>query len=141
MPRTFGSIKESFTAYCAAGSNTKETKDFDNVIHQPLLDMDASTLLISFLPWNCISFWELSTTYSKILQICGLGQNNGGHFAGNDCHKLLQNIDILQRLAEESGAFQALGFVDSLRKFNDSVNSCFGTTLQEDFYDKLQSFK
>ena len=39
--------------------------------------------------------------------------------------------------AEESGAFQALGFVDTLRKFKDVVNSCFGTTLQEDFYDNI----
>ena len=38
--RRFGSMKEKFNAFVAAGLDTKFPKDFDNVVHPPLIYMD-----------------------------------------------------------------------------------------------------
>ena len=48
-----------------------------------------------------------------------LQQYYGGHFNGNDCHKLLKNIDILQRMAEKACAYEVFGFIETPRHFKE----------------------
>lgn len=153
--RSFGSIKERFEAYVAAGSDTKSAKDFDNVIHPPLIKMDDSTLILDVIPpmelhlllgivnhlfKNLSELWPGAKEWPTLLHI-QLQPYHGGHFAGNECHKLLQNLDILQRMAEKACAYQAFGFIETLRHFKEVVTSCFGTTLQENYKETIQKFK
>ena len=66
---------------------------------------------------------------------------HGGHFAGNQSYKLLNNLDLLQRLTEKDSAFQAFGFVETMRKFQVVVSSCFGTKLGSDYSESINQFK
>jgi len=146
---SFGSIKGKFEAFVATGSDTKSAKDFDNVIHLPLINMDDSTLILDVIPpmelnlllgiinhlfKNLSDLWPGAKEWPTLLHI-------QLHFASNECHKLLQNLDILQRLAEKACACQSFGFIETLRHFKKVVTSCFGTTLQDDYKEKIQIFK
>ena len=44
-----------------------------------------------------------------------------GKLAGNECRKLLKNVDVLERLAQQHSFFPAVPFIDTLRKFNGVV--------------------
>ncbi len=153
--RSFGSMKEKLEAFVAAGSDTKSAKNFDNVIHPPLINMADSVLILDVIPpmelhlllgivnhlfKNLSELWPGAKEWPTLLHI-QLQPYHGGHFAGNECHKLLQNIDILQRLAEKACAYQALGFIETLRNFRDVVNACFGSALQRDFKEKIEKFR
>ena len=46
-PINLGSLKSRFEAFVAACSDTKSAKDFDNVIHSPLTNIDEFTNRIS----------------------------------------------------------------------------------------------
>ena len=70
-----------------------------------------------------------------------LSSYHGGMCEGNDCHKILRNVDRLQQLAEAESAFQVFGFIETLRKFDAVVKSCFGSDLEDDFLDKIQQFQ
>ena len=52
-----------------------------------------------------------------------------GEFVGNDCHKLLKNMDVLERNVEREKADHVLGFVKTFQHFKSVVSSCFGMTL------------
>ena len=47
---------------------------------------------------------------------------HGSHFAGNECYKLINNLDLLQQLAEKDSAFQVFGFVETFQKFQAVVS-------------------
>ena len=89
---------------------------------------------------NSIFFLELLIIFSKIFQTCGLAPKNGhgGHFKGNDCHKLLKNIDILRRMTEKACAYKVFGPIET---FQRSCSSCFGKTLKESFKIEILKFK
>ena len=92
------------------------TKDFDNKIHPPLINMvDLRLILhiitpielhlllgiVNHLFKNLSELWPGAKQWPALLHI-QLQPYHGGPFAGNECHKLLQNVDILQRLAEKA---------------------------------------
>ena len=58
---------------------------------------------------------------------------HGSQFTGNECSKLLQSVDILQRMTEKSCTFQAQGFIEF---FKNVANSCFRQTLEDSFLEK-----
>ena len=58
--------------------------------------------------------------------------NNGGQLIGNDSHKLLNNVDLLQLMAEQASIFQIFGYIDTIQKFKSVVSACFGMTLNDD---------
>ena len=65
---------------------------------------------------------------------------HGDHFAGNDCHKLLKNIDLLQRLAMSECVFQVFGLIETFQKFGVVVTACFGITLFDNYEEKIAQF-
>ena len=62
-----------------------------------------------------------------------------GQFAGNECSKLLQNVDILQRIAKKSCTYQVQGFIETFRSFRNFVNSYFGQIFDDSFLEKLNT--
>ena len=154
-PRTFQTLADQYHNFIAAGGQLSKAKEFDNVVHPSLLEIPGSTLIIDVIPPMELhlmlgivnhlfqqhqSIWPQCKEWPKKLHIQEQPYH-GGHFAGNDCHKLLQNVDLLQQMAENSGAFQVMGFVETLRKFRLVVSSCFGNTLDESYSTKIDDFK
>ena len=154
-PRTFQTLADQYHNFIAAGGQLSKAKEFDNVVHPSLLEIPGSTLIIDVIPpmelhlmlgivnhlfQQLQSIWPQCKEWPKKLHIQEQPYH-GGHFAGNDCHKLLQNVDLLQQMAENSGAFQIMGFVEILRKFRLVVSSCFGNTLDESYSTKIDDFK
>ena len=155
VSRSFGSIQESYRAFVSAGSKFKMAKDFDNTIHPPLINMEDSRLILDIIPpmelhlllgivnhlfKNLSELWPGAKQWPALLHI-QLQPYHGGQFAGNECHKHLQNVDILQRLAEKACAYEAQGFIKTFRNFRDVVSSCFGKSLEGDFNKKIKKFK
>ena len=62
---------------------------------------------------------------------------HGDQFAGNECRKLLKNVDVLQQLAEKNCAFCVFGIIDTLQKFDAVVSACFGNSLKDDYALKI----
>ena len=154
-PRIFGSLRKCFKAFQDNGQDYKRAKDFKNVVHEPLLSSPDNVLVLDFIPPMELHLllgvvnhlfralkeeWLKADEWPKALHIKPQ-PFHGGQFAGNECRKLLKNVDILQRLAEEDCAFNIFGIVDALRKFDAVVSACFGMTLEPDYYEKLSSFQ
>ena len=68
-------------------------------------------------------------------------QYHAGQFIGNDCYKLLNSLDLLQRMDKQASAFQIFGFTDTFRKLKSVVSACFGMILNDDFAEKIEHFK
>ena len=126
--RTFGSLKQSFHAFSAADSNTKNAKKFGNVIYEPILSLGNSALVMDLIPPMELHlllgvvnhyFKVLKDVWPKAddwLQALHIKQHPfyGGHFVGNDCNKLLKNLDLLQTISEKDIAFQAFPIIETL---------------------------
>lgn len=153
--RTFGSIKQSFSNFISSGAQIKFAKNFENVIHQPLINFEDEKLVLDVIPpmelhlflgivnhlFKCLlEIWPKAQEWPTLLHL-QIQPFHGGHFNGNDCHKLLENIDKLQVLAENASAFEAIPFVDCFRKFQAVVKSCFGASVKPDFIEEISKFK
>ena len=106
----------------------------------PPMELHLFLGIVNHLFKNLLDLWPGLKEWPTLLHI-QFQPYHGGHFADNECHKLLQNLDILQRLAEKTCAYQAFGFIETLRHFKEVISSCYGTTLQEDLKDKIHHFK
>ena len=152
--RTLGSLRESYKSFLSAGSNLAKAKHTANVVHPPILSGANDTLILDILPppelhlllgvvnhifQKMKSVWPNAEKWPASLNM-KLGPYHGDMFEGNDCRKLLRNVDELQQLAEAESAFQVFGFIKALRKFDAVVKSCFGSDLEDDFLDKIQQF-
>ena len=62
---------------------------------------------------------------------------HGGMFEGNECRKLLKNIDSLWTLCPDEHS----GYAQALEDFNEVVASCYGYDLEPDFEEKIAQFK
>ena len=60
--------------------------------------------------------------WSRLLHIQSQ-PHHGGQFADNECHKFLKNFNLLQKLAENDCAFQAVSIIDALQKFGAVVTA------------------
>ncbi|XP_065668590.1 uncharacterized protein LOC136088569 [Hydra vulgaris] len=106
-----------------------------------------STNGTTFAARNCqLSFQKSFRTMARSnTMTCSVAHSiqpyHRGQFAGNECHKPLQNVDILQKLAEKAGAYQAQGFIETFCNFRDVVSSCFGKSLEGDLKEKIEKFK
>ena len=48
---------------------------------------------------------------------------HGGQLAGNECRKLLKNVDTLERLIQKHSFVPAILFIETFRKFNNVVKA------------------
>lgn len=86
---------------------------------------------------------KLSEWYGKSLNI-RRPKYHSGEFEGNQCNKLLNNLDELQRMIENSGfqtASVALPYLQALRNFKTVRESCFGKSLEPHHKDAIKDFK
>jgi hypothetical protein len=94
----FMHINECMHTHVATGSDTKSAKDFDNVIHPTLINMDDSTLILDVIPpmelhlllcivnhlfKNLSDLWPGAKEWPTLLHI-QLQPYHGELFAGNE---------------------------------------------------------
>ena len=134
-------------------------KEYKSVENRPLLtrDMDsedADKPVLSVMPMDELHhltgpfgklFKSLKKHYDKIEEwadeLCEMKKYQGGTFVGNDCKKLLSNIDELQRRLEEDQNVHGLPFIDAFRALESVRKACFGKDLQEGWREKLDDLK
>ena len=154
-PRNFRSIKMQYKAFFDKGNGKMCAKDFHNVVHNPLFDQEDVKQVIEFIPpmelhlllgivnhlyKSMLKIWPEGKDWPLLLKL-KLQPYHGGEFVGNDCHKLLKNIDVLQRIVESEKAEHMLGFVKTFQHFKSVVSSCFGRTLNTAYVQHIKDFK
>ena len=151
--RTFGSIRRDYQAFIATDANIKKASLFRNSVHEPIINASDAYFVLDVLPPMELHLLlgvvnHLLQSLSKIwthapewLALLHIQQQpfHGGQLAGNECRKLLKNLDALERLAQQHSFFPAVPFIDTLRKFNGVVHACFGNTLDYSYAEKLSS--
>ena len=96
--------------------------------------------VVNHLFKNLCQVWQNADEWPKMINI-QQQPFHGGQFAGNECRKLLRNVDSLQQLAEKHACFLAFPFIETLRKFDAIVHACFGNTLQQNYCELIEEFK
>lgn len=80
--------------------------------------------------------WSGCEEWSSKLHVIR-SEYHGGMFEGNECRKLLRNIDSLWTICPE----KYCGFAQALEDFNEVVISCYGNVLIPDFEEIICKFK
>ncbi len=151
--RTFGSLLELFFNFHDAKVDRSKAKDFGNVIHSSIIDddsVDMSTPVIYKVPppelhlllgttqhlydslsklWPGIDAWLASINITK-------SDYFGGCFEGNDARKILKNISSLEERCSED----LRSYIETFRKFDDVVSSCYRHDLAENYKDNIAEF-
>ena len=150
--RTFASLLEHYFNFYDANVGKEVAKDYGNVIHPPILDVeDKNTPVIHHVPppelhlmmgptnhlidalckvWpGCIAWLQSLNLYEV--------DYFGGKYEGDDCRKILRKISIIT----ESFPPHVSQLVHTIKLFNDVVNACFGYNLSKDFVNKINEFK
>ena len=112
--RSFGSLRACLKAFENSGSDLSKAKFFGNVVHDSIVRGSDETLIIDVLPpmelhlllgivnhlfKALIAVWQNAERWPASLNI-EMSEYHSGQFEGNNCRKLLNNVDTLQRLAE-----------------------------------------
>ena len=155
FPEVLDQYKRVKDHLCLLAPKFKMAKDFDSTIHPPLINMEDSRLILDIIPpielhlllgivnylfKNLSEHWPRAKQWPALLHI-QLQPHHGGQLAGNECHKLLQNFDILQRLAKRLVLMKLRVSLKHFCNFRDNVSSCFGKSLEGDFKEKIEEFK
>jgi hypothetical protein len=152
--RTFGSLRQNFEAFKA--SQTSVASNFKNCHEKPLLSQGDDTEVLDVIPppelhlllgavnhlfQGMKRVWDLADSWPESLHIKP-APNHGGHlFNGPACHKLLQNIDQLELMAQRTSSFQVQPFIQAFRDFKKVVHACFGQDLDENFPAFIKEFQ
>ena len=149
--RTLSSLMNLFWAFFEARCDKDEAKNYGNVIHPPMLNEEQQddTPVIQILPppelhlmtgpTNTMfkgleSVWPENETWTKSCNVKKTDYH-GGQFTGNDCRKLLKNVDKI-----ENPTGMVRNYVDAFDAFNDVVNACYGDQLMDDYVEKIKLF-
>jgi hypothetical protein len=165
--RTFGDIRRSAREYQRAASQTPGTSkmsavQFKNCVRQPLLTLpDDATVLEAVPPMELHLllgivnrlFEELEIRLNSLLDcqqfvsswLNELGLRRPQHrrdsFNGNQCERLLNGVDCLQRSLEKRSNFPGIAVCHALRCFSAVKSSCFGMELRPDFENAIAAFQ
>ncbi|CAL4067310.1 unnamed protein product, partial [Meganyctiphanes norvegica] len=153
--RTLGSIRHSASAYKSAGSNKKVAQHYTNCINQPLLTGDDHERILDICAPpelhllqgivkhvydNMYKNWPHVSLWLDKINVKPTNYHHGS-FVGNDCLRMLKNVDILQQMAESDDKHIIQKYVHILRCFYDVVKSCFGMTLDPQYDTYINQFK
>ena len=154
--RTLGSIRCSASAYETAGSVKKYAKLYSSCINPPLLMGEDRQRIIDICAPPELHLMQgiVKYIYDKMAKVFPQGaslwlnkihikqQNyHNGTFVGNDCLKMLKNIDTLQQIAESCNMFVIQKYIHILRCLYDIVKSCFGMNLNPQYQYYIKNFE
>ena len=151
--RTFRSITEQYENWCEDGCKTDRAKLFKNCVGNPLLqapDDDPDTKIIVRMPPPALHC-KLAVNHF-LSELCKVWPNlldwinslnlvfepyHGHTLEGNGCSKVLKNLDLLEEIIPP----QFLPFLQCLKNFRDTLDSCFGYSLDPYYKDVIERFK
>ena len=149
--RTFDSLCSLFYDFFYSKKGKDHAKEFGNVIHPPLIDVDDKDtpvihkvpppeLHLLLGPTNHL-YNELSKVWSgceALLQSIHVKKTeyHGGCFEGNDCRKILIKVDNL----EERCPPEFHQFTKTFRLLDEVVKSCYGNELGSNYHTKINMF-
>ena len=162
--RTLGSLVADYYAYQSSSKKPEDAQACNNVTKWPLFTsndqhpIESSLQSIPLLhlippPQLHLKLGPFKNFFDALLSVFPEAVEwpqsifktqqayHGGEFVGNDVSALLENCDVLQTLSEKYGNLKGPLFVRIFRAFRDVVNSCFGSSLQEDYKDKISEFR
>lgn len=153
-PRTIASLSSNFWQYFESGRDKQKARNFSNVIHPSIVSVsDSLTPIIQIIPppelhllsgptatmysglekeWNSAGLWLRKCHVERQLM-------HGGSFTGNNARTLLRNVDLLEDVCPKEP--NVLRYVKAFRCFNEVVVSCYGSSLQPDFREKIRNFQ
>lgn len=151
--RTVGSCIQNYESWKENGSDKKKAKDFDCCVNPPIFYANKYTTILSIIPPPELHLLlgvvntlvdklseECSDIANKWIKECNVKRettNGGTGFNGNSCKALLNKIDILR----SKDNLPSLKYVDTLSKFKNVVEACFGTKLKPGYNNKIELFK
>ena len=74
-------------------------------------------------------------------ELCDMKKYQGGTFVGNDCVKLLENIDELDSMMRDDHCVLGLLFIPAFRALNAVRKAIFGQHLEDGWEEKLDHLK
>ena len=110
--RTLGSIKSSIESFQQSGGVVANAKLFGNIIRKPIISGPDKFLNLEIIPpMELHLLLGVVNHLFKILKAASIGAvkwpaalhiqlspYHESHFDGNECRKLLKNVDVLQQL-------------------------------------------
>jgi hypothetical protein len=157
--RTLGSLQDHCDNFVASGGNTKDGKLFKNVTKKPLLiysPSDRETLVLDIIPPcelhlllgvvnhlfdELKKVWSADDAYAWAAQALAHEKPyQGGTFQGNQCKKLLERVDLLEKIVSDQSLLAVAPFVHTFRAFHKVVGACFSNILSPDFETTLTDF-
>ena len=136
----------------SSGQKRNDAKQFDNVIHPPILSHpEKETTILKLIPPPELHLLigVVNTIYramiaawpegSKWFDLCYCHREgmHSGTFTGNTCKVLLNKVDILASICP----MHILPFVAAFRAFKRVVVSCFGYHLNATLKEDIEMFK
>ena len=149
--RTFDSLSKKNWNYRLANTTKAKAKNFGNAIHPSIIDCDDYNVpVIQFVPppelhlllgptnhmYDELSkLWPESSVWSNSCYVHKT-EYHGGCFEGNDCRKLLKNVNLLQERCPDEFRM----FANTFSLFNEVVVACFGDKLEENYKEAIADF-
>ncbi len=163
--RTLGTIRQNVIEYQQeverCGAARTSAANFENCVRMPLLNLPDATVVLEALPpmqlhlllgvvnrlYKALDyqlqgqpgFGIRAEDYARALGI-GASPYHGGQFTGNDCHKLLENADVLEQMFQSCGALCAMPIVRAFRAFREVQRRCFGLWLLDGYDAAIEQF-
>lgn len=132
-------------------------KSIHSVIHDPIFgckDVNDPVLFLLIPPELHLFIGITNYLYKKFKAIhsiiantwikqCAIKQNAnfGNDFNGNQCKKLLQNIEKLKFIASNKANKSLDLFIEAFERFKQVVHACFGRELDYQFESVIERFK
>ena len=151
--RTFRTITEQYECWQRAGGRADKAKLFKNCIGKPLLqapDDDPDIMLLVRMPPPALHcklavnhfLTELGKVWPPLFDwISSLSlvfePYHGTTLEGNGCTKILKNLHSLEEVLPS----EFLPFLHCLENFRDTLDSCFGYTLDPFYKDVITRFR
>ena len=149
-PRTLDSIATNAKHFKENKCKRSEARKYFSCVEQPLIPGEPDMLVgdiivppelhimqgvVKHLYDNMVKEWDGATCWLKEL---GLEPQkyHSGTFLGNHCHKMLQHIDELRRIAP----IYVLKYVTAFETFSKVVHSTFGMTLRDNYENHIHDF-
>jgi hypothetical protein len=151
--RTFDTISDNHQKWQEESGKKSSLKHYYNCANEPLLigNHDTSTAVLDIVPPPSlhIKLGIVNKLYAELLKLFpGLDQwpqdlyiikesYHGQTFEGNECNRLLQNLDMLSNILPANLS----NFLDCFHAFRDAMQACFGSNLEPDYRDKIMKFE
>ena len=153
VPRTLASISENYNKWRDESGKKTTLKNYNNCANEPLLQgsHDLSTPVLNIVPPPSlhIKLGIVNKLYSELQKLFPqLDQwpaalyiqqesYHGNTFEGNECNRLLKNLDMLRNMLPP----HLISYYECFLAFRDAMHACLGYSIDPDFKEKVSKFE